>query len=137
RTRLETELESLKKQAAEVETRTKQLAGLKDSLLPARQEAEQLAKALQERQDLEAKQQTVLRQQAEAKAENPLLKAEMDELKHRIEQLTSTDGAVCPLCGQPLSPEERQRLIADLNVEGKEKGDRYRANQNLLQSINA
>lgn len=137
RTRLETELESLKKQAAEIEAQTKQLAELKDSLPPARQEAEQLAKALQERQDLEAKQQGVLRQQAEAKAENPLLKAEMDELKHRIEQLTGTDGAVCPLCGQPLSPEERQRLIEDLNVEGKDKGDRYRANQNLLQSINA
>jgi exonuclease SbcC len=70
--------------------------------------------------------------QAEARAENPLLRTQMEELKERIERLEQTEGANCPLCGQPLSQEERLELIAQLNAQGKEMGDRYRANQALL-----
>jgi exonuclease SbcC len=60
----------------------------------------------------------------------------MDTLKERIERLTSAEGGDCPLCGQPLSPEDRSRLIDELNAEGKQKGDRYRTNLSLLDSIN-
>jgi exonuclease SbcC len=137
RTRLETELVGLKKQADEIDTRAGQKDTLDQTLKSAQQTVSQLEKALQERQELEEQFQSVLQQQAEAKAENPRLKAEMDELKQRIEQLTSTDGADCPLCGQPLSPEDRKRLINELNEEGTLRGDRYRANQDLLQSITA
>jgi exonuclease SbcC len=69
---------------------------------------------------------------ANAKAENPRLKAEMDELKSRIDRLSETDGSACPLCGQPLSPEERQNLVEELNTVGKTMGDKYRANRVLL-----
>jgi exonuclease SbcC len=70
--------------------------------------------------------------QADAKAENPRLKAEMDELKVHIDQLSGVEGAACPLCGQPLDEMDRQRHIADLTARGKELGDRYRANQVYL-----
>ena len=73
--------------------------------------------------------------QADATAENPRLKASMEELKNRIQQLESTEGALCPLCGQPLSSEDRQRLIDELSGEGKEMGDRFRANQSRLLEI--
>ncbi|MCK4900922.1 MAG: SMC family ATPase, partial [Anaerolineales bacterium] len=81
---------------------------------------------------LEADLLTAQQRQAEAKAENPRLKAEMDDLKRRIDQLEETEGADCPVCGGPLNPEERHKLIEDLKVEGKELGDKYRANQTLL-----
>ncbi len=71
--------------------------------------------------------------QADAQAENPRLKEEMDELKDRINQLSASEGAVCPLCGQPLSQADRHALIESLNAEGTELGDKYRANQELLQ----
>jgi exonuclease SbcC len=78
-----------------------------------------------------------LREAREAKsaaaAENPLLKAEMEQLKQRIDQLDSTEGAVCPLCGQPLSPPDRESLIDQLTTDGQEKGTRYRANKQLLE----
>ncbi len=70
--------------------------------------------------------------QADARAENPRLKAEMDELKDRIDQLSQAEGAICPLCGQPLEPYDRLRLIDELNQHGKELGDRYRQNLALL-----
>ncbi len=64
----------------------------------------------------------------------------MDELKGRIDQLTETEAAAsppgsgtsCPLCGQPLSPPERQNLIDELETLGKSMGDKWRANKELL-----
>ncbi len=56
----------------------------------------------------------------------------MNELKERIQRLKATGGALCPLCGQPLSQEDRERLIAELEGQGRERGDRFRANQALL-----
>jgi len=70
---------------------------------------------------------------ANAKAENPRLKSEMDELKSRIDKLTETEGAACPLCGQTLNREERGNLVEELNVIGKAMGDKYRANRSLLE----
>ncbi|MCI0520268.1 MAG: SMC family ATPase [Chloroflexi bacterium] len=70
--------------------------------------------------------------QADARAENPVLRTQMEELKERIERLEQAEGAACPLCGQPLSAEERGELIARLSAQGKQMGDRYRANQALL-----
>ncbi len=54
-------------------------------------------------------------------AENTSLKAEMDDLKLRIEKLEAADGATCPLCGQPLSAEHRQSTLEQLQVDGKQK----------------
>jgi exonuclease SbcC len=79
--------------------------------------------------------QDALQRQAGARAENPRLKAEMDELKQRIDQLGGTEGAECPLCGQPLSPEERQNLIESLNSQGREMGDRFRSNLALTRDL--
>lgn len=70
--------------------------------------------------------------QADAKAENPRLFKEMQELKKRIQELQDTEGALCPLCGQELSQKDRAALIADLEKQGKDLGDRYRDNQATL-----
>lgn len=67
--------------------------------------------------------------QAALKVENETLKSEMNQLKERIEALQSADGATCPLCGQELSAEHRQSTLRQLEEEGRQKGDRYRANQ--------
>ena len=55
----------------------------------------------------------------------------MNELKERIDRLREVGGQLCPLCGQPLSPEDRLRLIDELEAEGRERGDRFRQNQDL------
>ncbi len=67
--------------------------------------------------------------QAELKAENEALKADMNELKERIDSLKAAEGASCPLCGQELSAEHREATLIQLESEGKEEGDRFRANQ--------
>jgi DNA repair protein SbcC/Rad50 len=71
-------------------------------------------------------------EQAEAKAENPRLRDEMLELKSRIDQLTAAEGADCPVCGQPLTSDERSALIEELTQNGSQLGDRFRDNKHLL-----
>jgi exonuclease SbcC len=88
---------------------------------------------LARRKLLQQELQTAQKEQAEVHAENPRLKAEMERLKGRIDQLSAAEGATCPTCGQPLGQADRQALIESLNAEGHEKGDKFRANQQLLQ----
>ncbi len=75
---------------------------------------------------------TARQEQANAKAENPLLFQEMKDLEKRILELEAAEGALCPLCGQELSEPDRLALIKTLQKEGKEMGDRYRDNQITL-----
>jgi len=98
--------EKIKKNVADLETREQKKKNLED----ARQE------------------------QADAKAENPRLYKDMKDLKKRIAELEKTDGALCPLCGQELSPAERESLVQKLKEEGKDLGDRYRLNQSTLKA---
>src|SRR5574341_2115158 len=59
----------------------------------------------------------------------------MDELKARINQLETAEGATCPLCGQALSEEHRRSTLKQLNEEGREKGDRFRANKSAMDDL--
>lgn len=104
------------------------------SIQKALDEAEaQLALRAQMDQELQGARQNL----AEAKAENPRLRAEMDDLKTRISELEKAEGATCPLCGQPLSPDDRLHLVEELNAQGKSLGDRYRSNRSLLEQADA
>ncbi len=134
---LEAELHTLTEKQAEVQSAESerqelesQLAAVKDALAAAEE-------VLGHRAALEDSLQEARDAKTAAAAENPLLKAEMERLKQRIDQLASVEGAVCPLCGQPLSEPDRAALIGQLTVEGQDKGDRYRANRQLLESAEA
>jgi len=81
-----------------------------------------------ERAKLEMGRNEARERQAAMKVENETLKVEMNQLKERIEALKSAGGATCPLCGQELSEKHRKSTLKQLEFDGKEKGDRYRAN---------
>lgn len=132
RARLEEEKRNLETAAGQVAAGARELAQLETQLESARADLEQNEQKLARREALEAELQAARQRQAEARAENPRLRAEMDELKERIDELTAVEGADCPLCGQPLSPEERAKLIENLQVQGTSLGDRYRANTALV-----
>lgn len=67
------------------------------------------------------------------KGQNKHLREEMKKLRNRIDTLqTETVSATCPLCGQPLSPPERQKLIESLEAEGKGLKERYLANETQI-----
>ena len=82
-----------------------------------------------ERTELESERNAGRERQAALRVENDTLRVDMNQLKERIETLKSAEGASCPLCGQVLSDEHRQSTLQQLEEEGKQKGDLYRANQ--------
>ncbi len=74
-------------------------------------------------------------EKGERDATNKSLRAEMDELKERIDRLKAVEGAICPLCGQPLDEQHRITLLDELQLVGKERGDTFRANQTRVKAI--
>ncbi|MBN1303632.1 MAG: SMC family ATPase [Anaerolineales bacterium] len=135
RVRLEQESSLLKDQENEVKNLSKSLKNLtieKETLQAALKDLETRLAA---RTELDHTLQATRQEQAERKAENEHLKVEMAQHKARIEQLESSKGALCPLCGQPLSPEERKTLIEQLNTEGTQMGDQFRRNKALLDEL--
>jgi exonuclease SbcC len=132
RAALKQEQQTLEAQGQTVEAAVAPIPEM-EAQLAAAQEGIMFAEArLDRRTRLDAELQNARQSQAEARAENPRLKAEMEELKSRINQLSEVEGAVCPVCGQPLNATERQALIVSLTAQGTEMGDRYRANKALL-----
>lgn len=133
RTRLQEEKNQLQSLAVEIADLRGELPQVEARLNEAQGLARDAAHRLARRARLEIELREAQSAQAEAKAENPRLRKEMDELKERINQLASLEGANCPLCGQSLSQSERQALIDSLNAQGRELGDRFRANKELLE----
>ena len=67
--------------------------------------------------------------------ENKSLKGEMDSIKQRLDLVSETLEAACPLCGQPLDEEHRQRIFEEFQDEGTQRGDRFRANVERIKVI--
>ena len=136
RARLEQEQQGLQQEQARLANQIKEGESLQAQVEMVRKEIEVALQEQQRRAALQLDLDVARQQKADAEAENPRLKADMEELKARIDQLEATEGALCPLCGQPLSPPDRSRLIEELTTQGKMLGDRFRANQNLMRESN-
>jgi exonuclease SbcC len=133
--RLEQERAGLEEQHLAIGNQVSAAAGYQEELATAQTLLEQAVGKLAERSALEKQIQEKREKQAELRAENAGLKTDMDELKSRIEKLIAAEGAVCPLCGQSLSPEHRQSTLEQLNVEGRQQGDRWRANKAAMEEL--
>ncbi|HET9915429.1 MAG TPA: SMC family ATPase [Anaerolineales bacterium] len=129
RAKLEQELEGLREQLSAISDQLSAVSELESQIASAEASLKQAEARVTERAGLEDKRNTSRERQAELKAENDALKVTMNELKERIDSLKAAEGATCPLCGQELSPEHRKTTLKQLESEGKEKGDRFRANQ--------
>ena len=133
RSLLEQENSTLQEQKKRCGDLQEKIPELELELKKASEAASQTSSQIEKRSSLEEELRDLQKKHAEASSENKRLKAEMTELKSRIEQLQETSGVDCPLCGQSLSPKERDKLIDTLETGGKELGDQYRSNQEFFQ----
>lgn len=129
RAKLEEEQRSLLIEEETIQEQKSTIEGLQKEIEQAEQSLKDAEAKITERLDLETQRNVTRERQAELKAENEALKANMNELKERIDSLKAAEGATCPLCGQDLSTEHREATLTQLESEGKQKGDRFRANQ--------
>ncbi len=129
---LEQGLANLRQEEEAINQSHSQIANLRQTLKEKEQGIDKAEEQIKRRDELQSELERALEKFAEAKAENPRLYQEMKKLEKRIQDLEGSDGADCPLCGQPIPKTERDILIKDLKTQGSEMGDRYRQNQELL-----
>jgi len=127
--KLEEERRALSAEQTERDAQKLEMEGLDSAIAISQGSLREAERRIKERTDLENQRSSAREQQAALKVENDSLKAEMTVLKDRIETLKTAEGATCPLCGQELSAEHRKATLKQLEEEGKQKGDDYRANQ--------
>jgi exonuclease SbcC len=72
---------------------------------------------------------------AALRTESERLKADGQAVRERIEMLAEEVTASCPLCGQPLEPDHRDRMIAELNAERDGLAERFRVVQTELKAL--
>lgn len=132
RARLEQESAGLLAQQGQIDEIRQAMPALEEQLTRSEDALKDLSGKLEKRGEMEEQRQQRIQQQADAQSENKRLREDMKLLRERIDKLALSGGAACPLCGQPLSPDDRLALIADLERQGKEMGDRYRQNQRLV-----
>ncbi len=132
RSRLEQSRKNLRQQQVQMSSLEASLPGLLAELAVASTQVDSTLRQLGLRAGFDSELCELQGAQTEALAENKRMKSEMAELKERIQRLKGASGADCPLCGQPLSPEDRLKLIESLELQGRDLGDRYRANQETV-----
>ena len=135
RARLEQERTGLDEQRSTLGSQATAAAGHREQLAAAKMALEQAEISLAQRSLLEKQIQQAREKQAELRAENASLRTEMNELNDRIGKLSAAEGAVCPLCGQLLSPEHRQSTLDQLNDDGRQLGDRWRTNKSAMEAL--
>ena len=126
--RLEEERRTLTAQAAARQQEQTRLAELEAELPGVQTAIQALEEKLGERAGLEEQWREAQQSIERMRADNERLKVDMKALRERLDRLGEVEGAACPLCGQPLSPDDRQILIDSLTLEGKQMGDLFRQN---------
>lgn len=135
--RLTQEKTGLEARGAELKKELDSEGDLRKRLDTLKAEIKSAEENLARRETLEEELKKLQADRAEAKAENPRLKEEMLELRDRIERLAAAEEPECPVCGQPLSVEEKGELIRELTKEGEARRDRYYENKELLENFEA
>lgn len=133
--RLKQELQNLIKEKEEINLIIQQLPGLKEELsaLSAEQEkVDQKTSALPQLENALPEHQNT---RADLQAENVQLKHRMNEIKERLQSLESAQGSQCPLCGQDLNEKHRADMLAKLEQEGRELGNKFRENANQIKKL--
>jgi exonuclease SbcC len=59
----------------------------------------------------------------------------MDSIKQRLDLVAETTEATCPLCGQSLDENHRQRIHDEFQEDGTQRGDQFRANVDRIKVI--
>ncbi|MBK8616465.1 MAG: SMC family ATPase [Anaerolineales bacterium] len=136
KTKLEQEQSSLSNQLSVVSGQSSMVSDLEEKVAAAQASLLEVQAKVEERNELSNQQTEAREKNAALKVENESLRKEMDEIKKRIDSLEETQNdAACPVCGQELSAAHRKSTLKELNKEGKDKGDQFRANKTKLEEI--
>lgn len=133
RRRVESDLEDKRRRLRDLQTLAAD-TNLLQRLAEVNAQIEEVENAQSEREARQLELSQTFEQQSEARAQNDVLKREMNDIRARMNALQKV-GAICPTCHRPLGEEERTRLLAEWEHSGKERGAAYRANEALVKQL--
>ena len=131
--KLEQELGGLSSQFSVVSEQRAVVSDLEQQVKTAQASLQEAETKIMERDEWVSQWNEAREKNAALKVENESLRKEMDEIKKRIDSLEEAQGdATCPVCGQELTEAHRKSTLKELNKQGKDKGDQFRANKKEL-----
>lgn len=120
RARLEQELETLSGSAARIEIGRKDAVSLSQQIQTEEDHIRQAQEKLEGRSEIENNIKAEREQSSALQAENKHLEILGKDLTSRVDKLREAEGAECPLCGQPLLPNDRLALVERLESDREE-----------------
>lgn len=135
RAELNAELSACEAEIAAFE-RTIEMAQTED-LVEVQSEIASLQALDSQREELQSAISRLEQERSGLESSNKHLWGEMQTMKERLQKLEVVSGATCPLCGQPLDETHRAELMVQVQAEGKQRGDAYRANTARAKDIDA
>lgn len=136
RLQVEREVAGLRERVKDLQARAAQGEAARLAHAEARRQLEALAEVEAEIGRTRARLEAVQAERATLREMLRRLREEMDDLKVRIRQLEEArDQATCPLCGQPLTPDHVAAVVAELEAEGRRRGDAFRAGKEQLSQL--
>ena len=129
------ELSRLQNQAKRMDGLRKEQTAVSDNLTQAQKLLAECTVQITQLKEKETLQNKAIAEQNGLESTQPALREQMNRLKERIEKLKDESEGVCPVCGQALSAAHRDSVLAELQVDGQEMGDRYRNNKARLETL--
>ncbi len=133
--KLEQELGGLSKQLSVISDQVSVKDELTVQIADVNQLLKEVESKIKERAELEGQRNEAREKYSALKVENESLRKEMKEIEKQRDSLEEAHGANCPVCGQELSKAHRESTLKELNKDGKDKGDQFRANKRILDEI--
>jgi exonuclease SbcC len=130
----ERELHAVESDLAEAALRADADA-LRTQLAAVQAELAKLDQREEAREEALARKQLLAEEAAGLRGRNDQLGPETEPIKERVATLEKATQPQCPTCGQPLSEQERKRLVAQLKVEVEVRRSQYRTNVARLKDI--
>jgi exonuclease SbcC len=135
RARLEAELRRLQDRGAELATRAAQGPAQEQILAEARAALGVMEEQQARRDAIAAELRLGAEAAARLAAEIKRIKADGLAVKDKLEMLEDAAGAACPLCRQPLTGEQRDQMMVELQEEREALAGRYRDDSAALAEI--
>ena len=137
RAALQQALQQAEQQAAEAEAARARLQALAQELADAEAEAQAAEQAIAEAHDAQKRLTELAAQRGQRLSQLAQLEEEGKTRAERSERLRAVEGSECPLCGQPLSPEHRQRILDQWEAEIHDLREQYAALKDDLKALEA
>ena len=132
---LEANRKNLLDKIGELEGELAKRESVEEARVEAAKELDGVAELEKSLEELLSRQQELQQERGALDAAESQIKQEKKSLKERARLLQESQKPVCPVCGSPLTPEHRQKILEDFEAEQQELSERYRQNRSRMKAL--